>query len=110
MSENDCVFCKIVRGMVHDEEEVLAFEDISQKALVHVLVVPKQGARLFDGGNGRAPGRRGEASLRVAQRVAEEMGVPESGYAFRMNNSPDAGQEVFHLHSHVMGGKKFGML
>ena len=65
MSENDCVFCKIVRGeMVRDEEEVLAFEDISQKAPVHVLVDPKQGARLFDGGKGRAPGRRGEASLR----------------------------------------------
>jgi histidine triad (HIT) family protein len=42
MSENDCVFCKIVREeVVHDEEEVLAFEDISQKAPVHVLVVPK---------------------------------------------------------------------
>jgi len=45
----------------------------------------------------------------VAQRVAEEMAVPELGYAFRVNNGPDAGQEGFHLHSHVMGGKRMGM-
>jgi histidine triad (HIT) family protein len=110
MSKNDCVFCKIVRGeMVHDEEEVLAFEDISQKAPVHVLVVPKHKEHVFSMAEmGELPDALGKRLFEVAQRVAEEMGIPESGYAFRVDNGPDAGQEV-HLLSHVMGGKRLGM-
>jgi histidine triad (HIT) family protein len=113
MSGKDCVFCQIVRGemkteVVHDEEEVLAFEDISGKAPVHVLVVPKEHVsslaevgRLSDGVAKRL--------FEVAHEVAQKMDVADSGYAFRINNGLDAGQEVFHLHAHVMGGKKMGM-
>jgi histidine triad (HIT) family protein len=111
MSENDCVFCKIVRGeMLHDEEEVLAFEDISQKALVHVLVVPKHKEHVFSMAEmGELSDAVAKRLIEVAQRVAEWMGVPESGYAFRVDTGPDAGQEVFHLCSHMMGGKRLGM-
>ena len=113
MSENDCVFCKIVRGdmeseVVHDEEGVLAFHDISGKAPVHVLVIPKKYVSSMAEMK-RLPDAVAKRHFEVAPKVTEEQGVAESGYAFRINNGPDAGQEVFHLHAHVMGGRRIGM-
>ena len=113
MSENDCIFCKIVRGemeseVVHDEEGVLAFRDISGKAPVHVLVIPKEHISSLAEMR-RLPDAVAKRIFEVAQEVAQKMGVGDSGYAFRINNGPDAGQEVFHLHAHVMGGKRLGM-
>ena len=113
MSETDCLFCKIVRGeieaeVVHDEDEVLAFNDINSKAPVHVLVIPRQHvANLEEIGN--LPDAVVKRLLEVASLVAEKLGVTENGYAVRFNNGPDAGQEIFHLHLHVMGGKRLGM-
>ena len=113
MSENDCIFCKIARGemdaeVLHEDEDVIAFEDIDGKAPVHVLVIPKQHVhsmaqmeKLSDGVTRRL--------FKVAHAVAENKGVAESGYAFRINNGPDSGQEVFHLHAHVMGGRRLSM-
>jgi histidine triad (HIT) family protein len=113
MSENDCIFCKIVSGeaeseVVHDEEEVMAFTDISGKAPVHVLIIPKEHVSSLDE-VGRLTDRVVKRIFEVAQEVAEKMGIAGSGYAFRINNGPDARQEVFHLHAHVMGGRKMGM-
>lgn len=113
MSENDCIFCKIVSGeaeseMLHDEEEVMAFTDISGKAPVHVLIIPKEHLSSLDE-VGRLTDRVVKRIFEVAQEVAEKMGIAGSGYAFRINNGPDARQEVFHLHAHVMGGRKMGM-
>jgi histidine triad (HIT) family protein len=113
MSENDCVFCQIVRGeidseVVHEEEEVLAFQDVGGQAPVHVLVIPKQHiwslAEIGSVSDGVA-----KRLFEVAHEVAKKMDVAESGYAFRINNGPDSGQEVFHLHGHVMGGRKLEM-
>ena len=113
MSENDCIFCKIARGemdaeVLHEDEDVVAFEDIDGKAPVHVLVIPKQHVpsmaemeKLSDGVARRL--------FEVAQAVAEEKGIAESGYAFRINNGTDSGQAVFHLHAHVMGGRRLSM-
>ncbi|MCA1730470.1 MAG: HIT domain-containing protein [Actinobacteria bacterium] len=113
MSENDCIFCNIVSGeaeseVVHDEEEVMAFTDISGKAPVHVLIIPKEHVSSLDE-VGRLTDRVVKRIFEVAQEVAEKMGIAGSGYAFRINNGPDARQEVFHLHAHVMGGRKMGM-
>jgi histidine triad (HIT) family protein len=113
MSENDCMFCKIVNGemeseVVHDEEEVLAFLDINGKAPVHVLVIPKQHVSSLEEA-GKLPDGVVKRIFEVAQEVAEKMDVAGSGYAFRINNGRDAGQEVSHLHAHVMGGRKMGM-
>jgi histidine triad (HIT) family protein len=113
VSEADCIFCKIVRGeldaeMVHEEDEVLAFHDISQKAPVHVLVVPKQHVASLEEVT-RLPETVVRRLLEVSSEVAEKLGVRESGYALRINNGADAGQEVFHLHLHVLGGRKLGM-
>lgn len=113
MSENDCIFCKIVRGemdaeVVHDEDEVLAFKDINGKAPVHVLVIPKRHVPNLEqiGDLGASVVKR---LLEVASAVAGDLGATEGGYAVRINNGRDAGQEVFHLHLHVMGGRELGM-
>ena len=113
MSENDCVFCKIVRGemeaeVVHDEEGILAFKDVGPKAPVHVLVVPKEHVSSMAEA-GRLPDAVAKRLFEVAHEVARKMDVADSGYAFRVNNGPDAGQEVFHMHAHVMGGERMGM-
>jgi uncharacterized protein YqeY len=109
LSEADCIFCKIARGemdaeVVHDEDDVLAFEDINSKAPVHVLVIPRQHvANLEEIGD--LPDSVVKRLFEVSSAVAGKLGVTEGGYAVRVNNGSDAGQEVFHLHLHVMGGK-----
>ena len=113
MDERDCIFCKIVRGemdaeVVHDEDEVLAFNDIRGLAPVHVLVIPKQHVASLEEIT-QLPESVARRLLEVSSMVAEQLGVRESGYAVRINNGVDAGQEVFHLHLHVLGGKKLGM-
>lgn len=113
MTDTGCVFCKIVAGeigaeIVHDEEGVLAFEDANGRAPVHVLVVPKEHVGSL-GEVGRLPEGVAGRLLAVAGEVAEKLGVNESGYAVRINNGPDAGQEVPHLHLHVLGGQRIGM-
>ena len=113
MSEKDCVFCKIASGeeeseVVHDEEEVMAFHSMGGKAPVHVLVIPKEHVSSLQE-IGELPQGVAERIFEVAQEVAEKMNVAGSGYVFRINNGPDAGQEVFHLHAHVMGGESMEM-
>ena len=113
MSEADCIFCKIARGeldteIVHDEDDVLAFEDINSQAPVHILVIPRQHVANLEE-IGALPDAVVKRMFEVASAVAQKLGVTESGYAVRINNGRDAGQEVFHFHLHVMGGKKLGM-
>ena len=113
MSEPDCIFCKIVRGeidaeVVHDEDEVLAFEDIQGRAPVHVLVIPKQHVASLEEVT-QLPESVTRRLFEVSSMVAQELGAGQSGYAVRINNGPDAGQEIFHLHLHVLGGKRLGM-
>ncbi len=113
VSEPDCVFCKIVAGemdteVVHDEDDVLAFNDMNGRAPVHVLVIPKRHVPNLEA-VGALPDAVAKRFFEVASVVAEKLGVAESGYAVRVNNGPDAGQEIFHLHLHVMGGQRLGM-
>ena len=113
MSENGCIFCKIVRGevdseVVHEEDEVLAFRDINGRAPVHVLVIPKAHVASMAEVQ-KLPDAAVRRLFEVPQIVAEKLGVAESGYAVRVNNGPNANQEVPHLHLHVLGGEKIGM-
>ena len=108
-TNQDCLFCKIVAGqipaqVVYNDERVLAFQDINPQAPVHVLVIPREHIEsLNDAGRGdEAP--LGHL-LRVAARVANEQGVAESGYRTVVNTGAGAGQSVFHLHLHVIGGR-----
>jgi histidine triad (HIT) family protein len=111
--EQDCIFCKIVRKeldaeLVVEEEEVIAFNDINSRAPVHVLVIPKQHVANLEE-IGALPDAVLKRLFEVASGVAQKLGVTESGYAVRINNGADAGQEVFHLHLHVLGGKRLRM-
>ncbi len=113
MTERDCIFCKIVNGeldaeVVHDEEDVLAFQDINGRTPVHVLVIPKQHVANLEE-IGALPDTVTKRLFEVASAVAKKLGVTENGYAVRINNGADAGQVVFHLHLHVMGGRELGM-
>ncbi len=105
----DCVFCQIAAGafgtpFVAESESAVAFRDLHPQAPTHVLVVPRRhlgGVR--DLGLDDAP-LAGEL-LALAVEVARREGVLESGYRVLTNDGPDAGQTVFHLHFHVLGGK-----
>ena len=113
MSEADCIFCRIVRGeieakVVYDEDDVLAFEDINSKAPVHVLIIPRQHVANLEE-IGALPDTVVKRLFEVASTVAEKLGVRDGGYAVIINNGRDAGQEVFHLHLHVMGGRRLRM-
>lgn len=108
----DCLFCRIVRGelpakVLFENERILAFEDIRPKAPVHVLVIPKDHfASLNDAPDG-AEALLGEILLR-ARAIAREKGVGETGYRIVLNTARDSGQEVFHIHFHVLGGRPMG--
>lgn len=110
----DCVFCKIVEGSipsrkVFENDKVMAFYDIKPAAPVHVLIIPKKHiASLNDveAGDWELVGEIG----RAAQQLAKELGVADSGYRLVNNCGKDGGQEVFHLHFHLMGGARMGPL
>ena len=104
-----CIFCRIARKeiparIVYEDERVLAFEDIRPRAPVHVLVIPKEHfASLNDAPQG-SEALLGELLLR-ARAVAREKGVGESGFRIVLNTGRDSGQEVQHIHFHVIGGR-----
>jgi histidine triad (HIT) family protein len=104
----NCIFCKIVAGQiparkVHEDDEFLAFHDAKPHAPVHFLVIPKgHVASLAEVSDADAPmlGRL----LALAPRLAREQGLAE-GFKLGVNTGRGGGQEVFHLHLHVFGGK-----
>jgi len=109
-TQRDCIFCKISAGelgtaFVTESANVVAFDDISPQAPCHVLVVPKQHVESVQELNDREIWAE---MLDAVQRVAEAKGVVESGYRIVSNAGPDSGQEVPHLHFHVLGGRKLG--
>ncbi len=105
----DCLFCKIASGeipsrRVYEDAAIYAFEDIAPKAPTHVLVIPKKHiARLADAGAPDAP-LIGELAARAAA-IARERGLEH--YRLILNNGEGAGQSVFHLHFHLLGGRPF---
>jgi histidine triad (HIT) family protein len=109
----DCIFCKIAAGelgttMIVETDRVVAFEDIAPQAPVHILVVPKRHlASVRDLG---ADDGLWHEMVDVANQAAAERGVADSGYRLVTNAGPDSGQEVAHLHVHVLGGRKLGRI
>ncbi|MEU4369134.1 histidine triad nucleotide-binding protein [Micromonospora chersina] len=108
----DCLFCRIVAGeipatIVRETATTLAFRDIDPKAPTHVLVIPKEHyadvATLAQGD----PGLAGEL-LGTAAVVAEEEGLTVDGFRLMFNTGPYGGQEVFHVHAHLLGGAPLG--
>jgi histidine triad (HIT) family protein len=108
--EQDCVFCKIVDGKipstkVYEDEWVLAFDDIHPMAPVHVDIIPKQHiATLMDVKTEHL--RSLEAMVHAVQEVARRKSVDKTGFRLVINCNEQGGQVIFHLHMHVLGGKK----
>lgn len=108
----DCLFCRIVARevsatVVAEDEQVLAFKDINPQAPVHILVVPKRHISNTAGSAEEDEPLLGHL-LRMGCRVASEAGVGESGFRLVLNNGPDSGEAVPHLHLHVLGGRRLG--
>jgi histidine triad (HIT) family protein len=107
----DCLFCRIVAGeissdIVYQDERCLAFRDINPQAPVHALVIPREHLDSLDDASQKDEALLGHL-LRVAARVANEQGLSESGYRTTINTGAGAGQSVFHLHVHLLGGRSF---
>lgn len=111
MSDANCLFCKIVRGeipakKVHDGEDAVAFEDINPQAPTHILVIPRRHIpRLADLTAADAE-TIGKVVVRASE-IAREQGLEEDGYRIVVNNGEGAGQTVFHIHVHLLGGRAF---
>ncbi|MGB7922241.1 MAG: histidine triad nucleotide-binding protein [Pyrinomonadaceae bacterium] len=110
MSEQTCLFCRIVAGeitadVVYQDERSIALRDINPQAPVHVLVIPRDHIESLDEASQRDEALLGHL-LRVAARVANEQGLSESGYRTVINTGAGAGQSVFHLHLHLLGGRQ----
>jgi histidine triad (HIT) family protein len=107
----DCLFCKIVSGeipakIVHEDEDCVAFRDINPQAPTHVLVVPRRHIATINDltpGDAAVPGRM----ILAAQKIARTEGVSEAGYRLVFNCNAGAGQSVFHIHLHLLGGRDF---
>ena len=107
---DECLFCRIVRGeipatIVAETPECVAFRDIDPKAPTHIVVVPRAHIRsLSDVEDPLIVGQM----ARLATELAKSEGVSESGFRVVVNTNRDAGQTVFHLHMHLLGGRRMG--
>ena len=105
----DCLFCKMVAGdiqpdVVYEDEHALAFRDINPRAPVHILVIPKKHIQHLNDLQADDTHALG-ALLLVIQEVARKEGIAETGFRTVFNTGENAGQEVYHMHAHVLGGR-----
>lgn len=110
---SDCLFCKMVSGeikpdVVFEDDEVLAFRDTNPQAPTHVLVIPKIHISTVNDLMPEHANLIGKMYL-AAQKIATDEGVAEPGYRLVMNCNADAGQSVYHIHLHVLGGRPLSM-
>lgn len=104
----DCIFCKIIKGEIPCEkimetENILAFRDINPAAKEHILVIPKKHIADIDSFDNKDSMYASEM-ITAARDIAARLGLNEKGYRLIINNGKAAGQEVFHLHLHILGG------
>ena len=110
----DCVFCKIVAreipsGIVYEDDDLVAFNDLAPQSPVHILVIPKAhiaNANDLTDSNVDIVGRM----VLRAQALAAQRGIDESGYRLVVNCNGEGGQTVYHLHLHLLGGRQLGAL
>ncbi len=105
----DCIFCKILKKeipskTVYEDELCMAFEDINPQTPVHILVIPKKHISTALDMSEADRELIGHLVL-VASRIAREKNIAESGYRIVLNTNRDAGQTVFHIHLHLLGGR-----
>lgn len=107
----ETIFSKIIRkeipaDVVYESEKVLAFRDIKPQAPVHVLIIPKMEIpKIADFKPAEHAGYLTEM-IEAANKIAKDLGIAEGGYRLVINNGPNGGQDVYHLHIHLLGGRK----
>lgn len=109
---DECIFCKIASGKIpteklYDDDDMVAFRDINPAAPTHILIVPKEHIPTLN--DALDPGLLGKMLI-VARDLAKKHGIAEDGYRTIINVNRGAGQVVFHLHMHVVGGRRLGAL
>ena len=107
---NDCLFCKMIAGeipcdIVYENESVFAFRDIDPKAPTHILLIPRKHIRSINELGESEQNLAGELLL-TAKKIAKDEGIDESGFRTIFNTNSDGGQTVFHIHMHILGGRK----
>ncbi|MDD3715613.1 MAG: histidine triad nucleotide-binding protein [Candidatus Marinimicrobia bacterium] len=107
---NDCLFCRIAEGdipaeLIYRDKDLLAFRDINPQAPLHVLIIPRKHIARVEDLDSADTELAGKMIL-AAKKIAKEQGL-KTGYRLVFNNGPDAGQEVQHIHLHLMGGRRF---
>ena len=107
-----CLFCRIVAGEIPakiaaESEQCVAFHDVNPQAPLHVLVMPRRHIPSLDAAGPGDADVLGQLSL-LAARIAREEGVAAGGYRTVVNTNADAGQTVFHVHLHLLGGRRLG--
>ena len=110
-SHDQCLFCRIAAGeipakKVHEDADVVAFHDINPQAPTHVLVIPRKHIAKLDDLTDADAATIGTTIVRAAQ-IARDLQLAEDGYRIVVNNGEGAGQTVFHIHVHVLGGRGF---
>ena len=110
-SEPGCVFCRIIERelpsrIIHEDRFSTAFEDINPQAPVHILIVPKKHIADIHSIAESDKELIGHLFL-VASKIAAQKGLDRSGYRMVINNGPGAGQTVFHIHLHLLSGRRF---
>ncbi len=108
---DECLFCKIIRKeipakIVHEDEVCIAFEDLNPQAPIHILLIPRKHIRGLDGAAEEDATALGHLLL-TAAKIASEKGFAEGGYRTVFNTGAGAGQTVFHIHLHLLGGRNF---
>jgi histidine triad (HIT) family protein len=111
MAETNCLFCKIVEKeipakIVHEDDDIVAFEDINKAAPFHVLIIPKKHFANINEMKEEDKELIGKMFL-AAKKMAHDENIDTSGYRCVFNTNKDAGQAVFHIHMHVLGGRPF---
>jgi len=107
----DCLFCRMVTGevpadIVHEDDEILAFRDINPQAPCHILIIPKRHIATLNDLTEADTALAGRILL-TARSLAEREGVADAGYRTVFNCNRAAGQEVFHIHLHLLAGRRF---
>jgi histidine triad (HIT) family protein len=105
----DCLFCRIIQKkiparIIHEDDEVLAFEDINPQAPVHILVIPKKHLPTSLDILPEDHALVGKL-FQAAGAIARERGIAERGFRMVMNTNAEAGQTVYHIHLHILGGR-----
>ncbi len=111
MKKIDCIFCKIVDGgtpaeVIYRDDTVTVFSDVRPKAPVHKLIVPNYHIATLNDLQGQNEELLLGHMMIVAKQIAHEFGIDEDGYRLVLNCNDNGGQEIYHLHLHLLGGRK----